>query len=194
MKQPDQIPKKRFVKFSDEGHQEVIDYRTELAEFSLKKAALRIYQQKIKRLSTDPITEELMIDSELKPITKYNLESTEFGDTSSISRGILSHDDSIFAISGWSGDCKVYSMKGPEPEIITHLKGHSYQVYDINYHPLFGKNLLDKNSPQIATCGADTTIKLWTFDEELPAQNYLELQGHTDRVNRVRFHPMGAHI
>jgi len=140
MKKPDQEPKKRFVKFLDEGQQEVIDYRTELADFSLKKAALRIYQQKIKRLSTDPITEELMHDSELKPITKYNLESTEFGDTSSISRGVMSQDDSIFAISGWSGNCRIYDMKGAEPEVVTNLKGHAYQVYDINYHPLFGKN------------------------------------------------------
>ena len=148
---PQPIRKKaRFVKFRED--EETLDlnyFRTELTMFSLKKSGIRINLQKIKRLTVDPIEEENIIDEELKPITNYSIESTEFGDSSCISRGILSPDDSKFAISGWSGDCKIYDLtqNSAEPQKITELIGHSYQVYDINFHPSFGKNILSKDSP-----------------------------------------------
>lgn len=98
--------------------------------------------------------------------------------------------------SGWSGDCKIYSLvEDPaEPVLKTQLIGHAYQVYDIQFHPLFSKGLLGPDSPNIATSGADTTVKLWTYNPEAAVQDCLDLIGHSDRVNRVRWHPMGAHI
>jgi hypothetical protein len=92
-------PKKGgFVKFIEDGTNELIDFRTQLATFSLKRAAMRINQQKIKRINVDPIQEEINIDEALDPITSYSIEATELGDTSSISRGVLSQDDSLYAI------------------------------------------------------------------------------------------------
>lgn len=166
--------KARFVKFDMDGSNELIDTRNDLAKTSLNKAASRVSQQKIKRLTIDPIQEEALIDKELEQIQNYEIETTEFGDSSCISRGVLSPDDSIFAISGWSGECNLYSLSNnpKEPQIITQLLGHHYQVYDIIFHPLFGQNSLDENSVNLATCGADCTIKLWTYDPELPVQNY----------------------
>lgn len=43
----------------------------------------------------------------------------------------------------------------------------------------------------IASCSADQTIKLWTFDCDQYCQS---LQGHLDRVNCIAFNKQGTNI
>jgi U4/U6 small nuclear ribonucleoprotein PRP4 len=75
---------------------------------------------------------------------------------------------------------------------MTQLVGHTYQVFDADFHPSVATN--DPDMPNIATAGADSILRLWTFDPENSEQDCLELGGHEDRINRVKFHPNGLHV
>ena len=50
-----------------------------------------------------------------------------------MSRGTLSPDETLFATSGWSGDCKVWGI--PDCMKKTTLKGHNDRVISIRFHP-----------------------------------------------------------
>jgi len=51
-----------------------------------------------------------------------------------------------------------------------------------------------EDGPNVATCSADKTVKLWSLNPEYEFQKSLDLVGHEDIVNAVEFHPMGRHV
>lgn len=175
--------------FLYEGSNELKKARLEIAQYSLKQAAIRIEKSKIKKETIDPIEEEEIIDQELKQIPQFESSMCQFADPSCVSKGVFSPDTKYYATSGWSGLCKVWKI--PDCSLQTTLLGHSNRAIDIQFHPLFGK----ENTPvSLATSGADNTVRLWPLQEEEEFQKSTILKGHEDRVNKVRFHPMGKYV
>jgi WD40 repeat protein len=85
---------------------------------------------------------------------------------SALSKGVLSPDDKYYASVSWSGKVSIWTAgKKEEMKEVTALEGHSYQAYDLDWHPDFPK--CDGQGINMVTCGADCTIRLWTFDLEL---------------------------
>ena len=184
-------PKPKQTKQSiEEGSDEYI-YRNEIAVYSLKKAAQRVHTLKSKNIKVDQIKQEEILEEKVSKIKNYELTAAEFADDSSISKGVLCCNDKYYTTVGWSGECKVWRNLSA-PELVTSLVGHKYQVFDVDYHPSVESN--DPDIPNIATCGADCIVRLWTFDVTEKVQNCLELSGHQDRVNKVKFHPNGLHV
>ena len=73
------------------------------------------------------------------------------------------------------------------------LKGHSDRVNSIAFHP-FSLSQIPKIGPNIATASSDSTVKIWTCNDEWDEQKCVTFKGHEDRVNYVDFHPMGRVI
>jgi len=157
----------------------------ELINYSVKKAAARIHQQKNEELTRNRNGD---ISETMGKLKNFQLTSSEYADKSAIGRGFLSPDDSFYASVGWSGVCKIWTADD-EFKPVTELEGHAFKCYDLDFHPKFGK--IDKMAPNIITSGADCTIRLWTFDKEKEKQANLQLIGHQDRVNKAKFHPSG---
>ena len=176
--------------FLYEGSAELKNARQEIAKYSLKEAAIRVEKNKIKKETIDPIEEEELIDRELEEIPKFEMSMCQFADPSCVSKGCFSPDTKYFATSGWSGLCKVWSI--PDCNLKTTLLGHSNRAIDIQFSPFFGKE--GNTSVSLATSGADNTVRLWPLQEEEEFQKSMILKGHEDRVNKVRFHPMGKHV
>jgi U4/U6 small nuclear ribonucleoprotein PRP4 len=86
----------------------------------------------------------------LNSVPQYDIIASQYVDTRCVSRGDLSTDGSLFATSGWSGDCKIWSI--PDCEHKATLKGHNDRAICIKFHP---------DNKSLATCSADKTIKLW---------------------------------
>lgn len=167
--------------------------RKEIALFSVKKAAIRVHEQKIHRIMKDPIKQEEEVNEKLRLFGRgYELVASEIADTSAVARGVLSPNEKYLATVGWSGECKIWQGLDSTPTVATRLVGHKFHAYDLDFHPHIAS--MDPESPCLATGGADCTVKLWTFDVTQPEQNFLEFSGHEDRVNRVKFHPMGLHV
>ena len=150
----------------------------------------------VKALLDDPKSAILEIDrlvvAKQRALTAS--ETANFGVPlgGSLIRGSFIKDGSLFASSGGSGDCKVWSI--PECELRTKLMGHVGRVNDIKFHP----NALNASTHEvygkIATASSDNTVRLWTMDFERSIQKNLILKGHEDRVNRILFHNLGTHL
>ena len=178
--------------FLYEGDASLKEIRIQIAKESLKNASIRIEHSKIRKITIDPLEEEDILDNEMKKVACFEMKMCQFGDTSSLIRGSFIKDGSLFASSGGSGDCKVWSI--PECELRTKLMGHVGRVNDIKFHP----NALNASTHEvygkIATASSDNTVRLWTMDFERSIQKNLILKGHEDRVNRILFHNLGTHL
>jgi len=172
-----------------EGPPELRAARLEIAKYSMKQAAIRVEKNKIRRETTDPIEEEELIDRELEMIPKFEISMSQFADSSCASKGCFSSDGKYFATSGWSGLCKIWSV--PDCNLQTTLLGHINRAIDIQFNPLFGQ---ENTKICLASSGADNSVRLWPFEQGEEFQKATVLKGHDDRVNKVRFHPMGKHV
>jgi U4/U6 small nuclear ribonucleoprotein PRP4 len=185
------IPKPKTNKLITEESTDLGTYKKEVALYTLKRAAVRVHSLAIEKLKTDPIKEEENIEAAVYPIKNYSLELIEYADTSAVSKGVLSCNDSFFTTAGWSGEVKVWKDLS-KPTIVTSLVGHKYQVFDVDFHPNVVTN--DPDIPNIVTGGADCLVRLWTFDTAEKEQNFIELSGHEERINKTKFHPNGLNI
>lgn len=177
--------------FYYEGPDALKEARAAIAKYSLKKAALRIEESKIKRMTIDPIEEEEMVEKEVAKIFDFEISMCQFADSSCVSRGCFSPDQKYFATSGWSGTCKLWTI--PDCNLKTTLVGHLNRAIDITFHPYSGSNLSE--SPlTMASAGADNTVRIWKIEEDVEFQKSQVLKGHEDRVNRVLFHPAGEYL
>ena len=174
-----------------EESQELVQYKKEIALFSLKRAALRVHSLKEQKTLIGPLKEDELVEDAVRQVKGYELAATEYADDDSVARGVLSPDNKHFITCGWSGNCKVWT-DFEHPKVVTSLVGHKYQVFDADFHPYVATN--DPDLPNIATGGGDCILRLWTFDLQEKEQNCLELGGHENRINRVKFHPNGLHI
>lgn len=181
------IPKPKLKEESSEINQ----YKKEIALFSLKKAALRVHSLKEYKSQIGPLKEDELLEEAVKQMKGFELAATEYADTISASRGVLSPDNKYLITCGWSGDCKVWT-DFDKPRVVTQLVGQKYQVFDADFHPSVASN--DPDLPNIVTGGADCIIRFWSFCLDEEKQDCLEIRGHEDRINRVKFHPNGLHI
>lgn len=186
------IPKSVQAQKLDENS-DLVRARKEITAYSLRKSGLRLFEQK--KLTLEKTHAGLWdeLSKEADSVTKYKLDITEMAGKSALSKGVLSPDDKYYASVSWSGKTKIWTAgRNNEMKVVTALEGHSYQAYDLDWHPDYPN--CDGEGINMATCGADCTIRLWTFDLEEKKQNHLEIKGHNERVNRVKFHPMGLHL
>ena len=94
----------------------------------------------------------------------YDIQESQYADTRCVSRGCLNPDESLFATSGWSGECKVWGI--PDCMLKTTLSGHNDRVVSIRFHPESGKKLSPSSNCNLATASADRSIKLWSLNPE----------------------------
>lgn len=178
--------------FLYEGDSNLKQVRLMMSKDSLRNAAIRIERSKIKKITIDPLEEEDIIDNEMRQVSTFEMKMCQFGDCSSLIQGHFIYDQSLYATSGGSGDCKIWSI--PDCELKSKLMGHCNRVNDIKFHPQALKSISPDCYGNLATVSSDNTVRLWTLDVEKHHQKNVILKGHEDRVNRLLFHNLGTHI
>jgi len=144
----------------------------------------------MRRENIDRLLEEKVTEDFLNSIQPYEVRESQYSDDRCVSRGALSPDEELFATSGWSGVCKVWGI--PDCQYRTELRGHTDRVNCVKFHPLAG--VIQPDGPNIATCSADCSVRLWSLNPDYEFQKSIEFKGHEDNVNHVDFHPMGKHL
>lgn len=117
----------------------------------------------MKQNEMDRAREEKDIEDYLNGIGHYTVKESQYADERCASRGTLSPNEELFAVSGWSGNCKVYSV--PDCELRTELKGHLDRVNYIKFHP-YSTIHLPEDAPNIATASADGRVRLWSLNPD----------------------------
>ncbi|OLY82889.1 U4/U6 small nuclear ribonucleoprotein Prp4 [Smittium mucronatum] len=147
--------------------------------------------------------------------TGYELLSSEFADQRPISKCRFSPNSKILATGSWSGLVKLWDVS--TMNLISTLRGHVDRVSGLCFHPHSTMNL-DSGSANIASCGTDSMIHLWSLERltclfrlfillwyhllELKhlifiyysSNPIVTLKGHLSRVAQVDFHPSGNYL
>ncbi|KRX01656.1 WD40-repeat-containing domain [Pseudocohnilembus persalinus] len=174
------------------GPEELKPARKNIVSYSLKAAALRIEKQKLRQAQLEPLEQEDEIIKENFEASKFQVVGSQYADTNTISKGAFSKDNQFYATAGGSGICKIWNI--PNCDEKTSLNGHVSKVHDIQFHPESTIGLSESSYANLATCGQDQNIRLWTFKQEEQYQKSTVLRGHEDRVNKVNFHPNGKYL
>jgi len=131
---------------------------------------------------------EKEFDSRAKLLKNYYPYFSQIGDERPLSMAVFSPLDAKYiGTASWSGIAKLWNGDGEH--IITYT-GHTQRVSSITFHPQSG-GTVSPSSVNLATSSADSTIKLWNLESNLPIGS---LDGHMDVVNRAVFHPSGRYL
>jgi U4/U6 small nuclear ribonucleoprotein PRP4 len=174
--------------FYTEGSEDLKAARIQIAHYSLQRASARIAAEKQHRESVSR-EEETQAAEQLEQRVKTIINQTsEVGDERPVSTCQFTSDGQLLITGSWSGNIKIWSM----PSCTTKLtiKAHPDRVTGVASYPTAtAANEMD-SGVAIASGSVDRTAKLWSADGKL----LRTLEGHTDRLGRVAFHPLGRHL
>ncbi|CAL9682009.1 unnamed protein product [Knipowitschia caucasica] len=155
-----------------------------LAHYSLPRAMKRLENARLQKDVTDAT--KAMKQQELhKGLRNLNNFCSQIGDDRPISFCHFSPDSKVLATASWSGLCKLWSV--PDCNLIRTLRGHNTNVGAIVFRP----KVVDSSDVSLASCAADGSVKLWNMESDEPVA---DIEGHTERVPRVAWHPSGRFL
>jgi U4/U6 small nuclear ribonucleoprotein PRP4 len=168
--------------FYSRGGEGLLQARIEIARFSLPRAKARTSFQKTE--STIPLRTHIKFRKQIKErLHGFELQAAQSAGDRHVSMARISPDSQKVAVGNWGGTMKVFSVPNLE-EGMTY-RGHTGKISGISWKPG------DTSEIQLATGGAEGTIHLWSLDQDTPKGS---LQGHSQRVCRVEFHPSGRYL
>ncbi|RVX73737.1 hypothetical protein B0A52_02627 [Exophiala mesophila] len=180
--------------FYTEGLPQLLEARREIAKYSLPRARDRIERQK--QDSSIPLRTHIKHRKEIKEkLQGFELFGTQIAGERPVSITRFSPNDEIIAAGNWGGGIKLLEI--PTLNEKTTLRGHTGIVGGIAWYPgatLDGSNV-SSGSLNIASGaggqGGASDIHFWNLNQDTPIST---LQGHTDRVCRIEFHPSGKYL
>ncbi len=193
--------------FFTEGTASLHAARMYISRYSLLRAKARLEASKRNRevssapappsdgddapFPADYVSTEARAHADLANALKtFNATSSQIGDARPLSGCALSPCATIALTPSWGGSCIGWALPDCKEKI--KLLGHRERCCDAKFNPLFSRPAEEaENVATIATCGADQTVRLWSLSRDTPLAT---LTGHTDRVNRVAFHPSGRFL
>lgn len=124
-----------------------------------------------------------------KKMKALDVEASQIVDARPVSWCQFSPDNKMLATGSWSGVCKLWSV--PDCKEIRPLRGHTTPVGSIVWNPKATLGNLDPEEPNLASCAADGSVKLWSLDSDEPIA---DIEGHDARVSRCAYHPSGRFL
>ncbi|CAI2318638.1 unnamed protein product [Caenorhabditis sp. 36 PRJEB53466] len=169
------------------GPAELRNARIAIADFSLRKAKLRLEEARAE--AARPSHEKALARQEVhKRVQQFNLAGSQTADTRPVAFCEFSADSQHIVTAGWSGSVAVWKRETSGQEL--KYTGHSSQAGCARFHPgAFTSQ--DKNALNVVSGAYDGTVLLWSLSQETPIG---ELEQHPQRVSKVAFHPNGLHL
>lgn len=180
--------------FYTEGIQALKLARQDIARYSLPRAKARIQRQKEE--SSIPLRTHMKHRKAIKEkLGGFELFGSQIAGDRPVSITRFSPDGETIAAGNWSGGIKLLSV--PNLEEKRTLRGHTGIVGGISWFP--GATLptsgISESTVNLASGGGGqggaSDIHLWSLTQDTPIST---LQGHSDRVCRVEFHPSGKYL
>lgn len=179
--------------FYTEGMQELLQARRDIAKYSIPRAKARI--ARLKEDSTIPLRTHIKHRKAIKEkLQGFELFGTQIAGERPVSITRFSPDGETIAAGNWGGGIKLLSV--PNLEEKATLRGHTGIVGGIAWRP--GATIDSTISPDSLNLasgaggqGGKPDINFWSLNQDTPIAT---LQGHSDRVCRVEFHPSGRYL
>eukprot|EP00195_Chlamydomonas_chlamydogama_P009404 CAMPEP_0202890186 /NCGR_PEP_ID=MMETSP1392-20130828/686_1 /ASSEMBLY_ACC=CAM_ASM_000868 /TAXON_ID=225041 /ORGANISM="Chlamydomonas chlamydogama, Strain SAG 11-48b" /LENGTH=463 /DNA_ID=CAMNT_0049573717 /DNA_START=97 /DNA_END=1488 /DNA_ORIENTATION=- len=174
--------------FYTEGPEELKEARMSIAHFSLKAAARRIAGAKRRREDVDlRVAAAQEVSDAEEQAKRLAQQSSEIGDDRPISGCEFSPSGHLLATCGWGGMIAIWSAAGCQKQF--SARAHDERCTSIAWHPA-ATLTQSPTAVNLATACADSTAALIAANGQVLSR----LSGHTDRLARLAFHPMGRHL
>ncbi|GLC45347.1 hypothetical protein PLESTB_000312800 [Pleodorina starrii] len=177
--------------FYTEGPDELRTARLALARYSLVRAKARLLGAKRRR--DDP--EELRAAASCQAaaaaaVRSIVQQSSELGDSRPISHCQFAPDGSALAACGWGGVLSLWSVPSCAKRWSAPIPSEAPRLTGVAWHPAATRGSHSEAAVNLASAASDGVARLYSANGEL----LRSLEGHTDRLARLAFHPLGRHL
>ncbi|KAL9610128.1 MAG: hypothetical protein Q9167_005148 [Letrouitia subvulpina] len=177
--------------FYTEGIPDLLTARQDIAYYSIPKAKVRLAYQKHE--AGIPLRTHIKHRKPIKEkLSKFELLGSQVAGERPVSLVRFAPNGEFVAAGNWAGGIRLLDV--PSLNLKKSLQGHhTDRVGGIAWYP--GATLQSSNvSPStvnFASSGGEGKINLWSLEQDEPLST---LEGHTNRVCRVEFHPSGKYL
>ncbi|KAI9171375.1 WD repeat-containing protein [Paramyrothecium foliicola] len=176
--------------FYSRGGDELLKARVNISEFSLPRAKRRVAFQKAE--STIPLRTHVKFRKHIKErLQAFELQGSQTVGERHVSMTRISPNGELVAVGNWGGQVKLIEI--PSLAERKNLRGHTSKISGLSWFP--GATLPEKavspDAVNLASGGAEGLVHLWSLNQDTPLST---LQGHSQRVCRVEFHPSGRYV
>lgn len=176
--------------FYTTGTDSLLEARRNMAKFSLPRAKERIAFQR--KEATIPLKTHVAFRNQIKErVQGFDLYGSQ---TSDRPVGIVrfSPNGEYVACGNFGGQIKLLSVPDLEQKK-SYRGGHTDRTTGIDWAPgaTLPGSTISKSSMNFASGGGGGKIQLWSLESDIPLQT---LEGHSDRVCRIAFHPSGRYL
>lgn len=172
-----------------EGPDSLKEARLYIADYSIPRAKHRLCEERQLRATSESArnAERQQLHKHLRQLT---LTASQVGDSRPLSSCCFSASGQLLVTGSWSGLCRLWSL--PDCAPVRTLRGHTCNVGAVCFHPAATTGALEEGDVNLASCGHDGSVKLWSLDSDEPLA---DIEGHAPhRVSRLRFHPSGRFL
>ena len=180
--------------FYTEGLPDLLDARKKIAKYSIPRAKARIARQR--EDSTILLRTQVKHRKAIKEkLQGFELFGSQIAGERPVSIARFAPNGEMVAAGNWGGGIKLLDV--PNLDEKTTLRGHTGIVGGIAWYPgsTIPSSNVSSDSLNIASGGGGqggaNEVHFWSLNQDTPIST---LQGHTDRVCRVEFHPSGKYL
>lgn len=176
--------------FYTAGGPQLLEARLNMVEYSLPRAKKRTQFQKAE--STIPLRTQVKFRKQVKErLQAFELQGSQTVGERHVSMTRISPNGEMVAVGNWGGQVKLVEIPSLNQKM--NFRGHTNKISGLSWFP--GATLPEQNvSPDtvnLASGGAEGAIHLWSLNQDTPLSS---LEGHSQRVCRVEFHPSGRYL
>lgn len=176
--------------FYSRGGPELLKARQFLASYSLPRAKRRTALQKVE--ATIPLRTQIKFRKNLKErLQQFELQGSQTVGERHVSMTRFSPNGELIAVGNWGGQVRLIEV----PNLTTKItyRGHTNKISGLSWFPgaTLPEHGVSADSVNLASGGAEGNINLWSLNQDTPLST---LQGHSQRVCRVEFHPSGRYL
>lgn len=187
---PEAEAEEQEEEFYSRGGEQLLKARINIAEFSLPRAKQRVAFQK--QEATIPLRTQVKFRKQIKErLQAFELQGSQTVGERHISMTRISPNGELVAVGNWGGQVKLVEIPNLTEKM--NFRGHTNKISGLSWFP--GATLPEKavsaDSVNLASGGAEGLVQLWSLNQDTPLST---LQGHSQRVCRVEFHPSGRYL
>lgn len=176
--------------FYSRGGAELLKARIDIADFSLPRAKRRTKFQRAE--STIPLRTHVKFRKQIKErLSAFELQGSQTVGERHISMTRISPNGEMVAVGNWGGQVKLVEI--PYLNETKSFRGHTNKISGLSWFPgaMIPEKGVSPDSVNLASGGAEGLVNLWSLNQDTPLST---LQGHSQRVCRIEFHPSGRFI
>lgn len=176
--------------FYSRGGNELLQARIDIAKYSLPRAKQRIAYQRTESGIT--LRSHVKFRKQIREkLQQFELQASQTVGERHVSMTRMSPNGRYVAVGNWGGQVKLVDV--PHLTEKMNYRGHTNKVSGISWFPgaTLDQSGVSPDSVNLASGGAEGLVQLWSLKKDTPLST---LQGHSQRVCRVEFHPSGRYL